>query len=340
MKNENQFSSRQDRRKIKKKRRNKKTLIYILVPLILIFTIIFVYAFSILNKAESAIEDAFEDDGRERSDYRDYDVDPGKDHVSVLFIGVDSSERRDNEDFALSDALVLATLNKDDSSVKLLSIPRDSRVEIPAAINPEYIGSSPDKITHAHAYGGTVATIGAVENLLEIPVDYFVRMNFHAFVDVVDALDGITFNVPFEFTESNSDDKKDAIHLYPGVQKINGEEALALARTRYLDNDLERGKRQQELMDAILKRVVSFNSITRLEGIIEAVASNIGTNLRFNEIMGFASYAISGNLNLEMLNLEGTDLWTDLYYFQLDEAHLAETKQILQKQLGLIDEIE
>jgi len=348
MKKENQTHSRSGKRRVKKKRRNKKALLFIFIPLLLLITATSVYAFNILNKAQVAVEDAYEDDGRERSNLREYNVDPGKDHVSVLFIGVDSSEHRDNEDFALSDALILATLNKDDSSVKLLSIPRDSLVEIPAAnpesgpdiYDPNYRGKAIDKITHAHAYGGSSATIGAVENLLEIPVDYFVRLNFHAFVDVVDALGGITFDVPYEFSESDSNDRKNSIHLYPGVQKLNGEEALAVARTRKLDSDLERGKRQQQLMESILNKVVSFESINNLDSVIEAVGNNMGTNLRFNEMMGFASYVISGNLELEMVNMEGTDLWTDLYYYQLDEAHLAETRQLLKHHLGLIDESE
>src|SRR5699024_7653135 len=119
------------------------------------------------------------------------------------------------------------------------SIPRDSYVYIPE------VGYE-DKINHAHAFGGHRATIDAVENLLDIPVDYWVKLNFNAFVDVIDAIDGIDVEVPYEFTESNSDDKRDSIHLFPGKQLVDGEEALALARTRKLDNDIERGKRQLE----------------------------------------------------------------------------------------------
>ncbi|WP_440897985.1 LCP family protein [Amphibacillus sp. Q70] len=333
MKKDSQIKSRTVKRRVKKKRRNKKLLFLIFVPLLLLITATSVYAFNIWNKAQTAVENAYEDDGRERSELRDYDVDPGVDHVSVLFIGVDENDHRDNAESARSDALILATLNKDENSVKLLSIPRDSLVYIP------YVDYN-DKITHAHAMGGASATIGAVENFLKIPVDYYVRLNFHAFVDVVDALGGIEFDVPYEFTESNSDDQRDAIHLYPGDQEIDGEEALAIARTRKLDNDFERGKRQQQIMESILDRAVSIGSINKLDNVIEAVGDNMTTNLLFNDMMSFISYGISGKLELEMLNLEGTDLWTDYYYFQLDEAHLTKTQQILQHHLGLIDESE
>src|SRR5699024_7601359 len=116
----------------------------------------------------------------------------------------------------LSDALILATLNKDEKSVKLLSIPRDSYVEVP--------GYNKTKINHAHSHGGPQLTIETVENLFDIPVDYFVKINFEAFIDVVDALNGITVDVPYELKEQNSKDKAGAIHLQPGEQLLDGEE--------------------------------------------------------------------------------------------------------------------
>ncbi|MBU5594382.1 LCP family protein [Amphibacillus sp. MSJ-3] len=334
MKKDSQYKSRKVKRRIRKKRRNRKLLFLIFVPLLLLITATSVYAFNLINKAQNTVDESYEDDGREHSELREYNVDPGVDHVSVLFIGVDESEHRVNSgDSFRSDALILATLNKDENSVKLLSIPRDSLVYIPK------VGYN-DKITHAHALGGPLATIGAVEHTFDVPVDYWVRLNFNAFVDVIDALGGIEFDVPYEFTESNSDDKRDAIHLYPGVQQIDGEEALAIVRTRKLDNDIERGKRQQQVMEAILNKAVSLGSINKLDNVIEAVGDNMKTNLLFNDMMAFISYGISGKLELEMLNLEGTDLWTDYYYYQLDEESLAKTKQILQHHLGLIDESE
>ncbi|WP_067841007.1 LCP family protein [Amphibacillus sediminis] len=334
MKKKHHINTRVEKRKFKKKRKNKKLILFIVIPILLLVTVTSVYAINILNKAQNAVDNAFEDDGRDRSDLREFDVNPNHDHVSVLFIGVDENEHRGNQGSARSDALVLATLNKDDNSVKLLSIPRDSYVYIPE------VGYM-DKITHAHAFGGALATIESIEGFLDIPVDYWVRLNFHAFVDVVDALGGITIDVPFEFSESNSQDKRDSIHLYPGIQVIDGEEALALARTRKMDNDIERGKRQQEIMKAILDKAISIGSINRFDDVIEAVGDNMGTNLSFNDIISFISYGISGQLQVETLNLEGNDLYLDnangvpVYYYELNQEHLAEIKHILRSHLGL-----
>src|SRR5699024_12434583 len=98
-----------------------------------------------------------------------------------LMMGVDYGEgdKRDKDDEARTDALMLATLNKDDKSVKLLSIPRDSYVYVPE------VGYD-TKINHAHSFGGPIATIDTVENLLGLRADYYARINFSAFMDVVD----------------------------------------------------------------------------------------------------------------------------------------------------------
>src|SRR5699024_1686555 len=97
-----------------------------------------------------------------------------------------------------------------------------------------------DKINHAHSYGGTHATVETVEGLLDIPVDYWVKVNFYAFIDIVYALDGITVDVLYEVYEQDSEDTPNAIHLSPGQQHLTGEESLARARTRKMDDYYER----------------------------------------------------------------------------------------------------
>src|SRR5699024_7187856 len=146
--------------------------------------------------------------------------------------------------------------NKDDKSVKLLSIPRDALVYIPE------VGRE-DKINHAHSYGGTRATIDTVEDTLNIPIDYYVRMNFEAVMDVVDALDGISGDVAHESKAQDSTDEADAIPSYPGYQGLNGEAAVALARTRRMGTDVHRGSRPQELIEAVVSKTISVKSILK-----------------------------------------------------------------------------
>lgn len=314
----------------KRKKRNKKRIFFTLSAVLVAFFAVVGYGAYLYIKANTVLSDAYEEDERDKSELRDKIVDPKFDNVSILIMGVDASDKRENEATARTDTLMLATLNKDKKSVKLLSIPRDSYVYVPE------VGYE-TKINHAHAYGGHRATIDTVENLLNIPVDYYVRVNFEAFIDVVDALDGVTVDVPYEFTEQDSTDKANAIHLEEGSQNLNGEEALALARTRKLDNDIERGKRQQEILKAIVDRAVSLDSILKYDDIIEAVGGNMRTNMTFSEMKSFISYGTSGSkLAFETLTLEGHDYQpSSTYYWQIDELALNDTKDKLRRHLEI-----
>lgn len=314
----------------RKKRASKKRLLFALATVLLLFIAVAGYAFKLISKADSVLSDSYENDGRDKSELRDKVVDPKFDNVSILIMGVDASDKRANNDSSRTDSLMLATLNKDEKSVKLVSIPRDSYVYIPEV---DYS----DKINHAHAYGGTKAAIETVENLFNIPVDYYLKVNFEAFIDVVEALDGINVEVPYEFREQDSKDRANKVHLLPGMQTLDGEEALALARTRKLDNDIERGKRQQEIIKAIVDRTVSVSSILKYDDIIEAVGSNMTTNMTFSEMKSFITYGTNGtNIDIETLSLDGENYQPDrIYYWKLDEIALDETRDILRNHLEL-----
>lgn len=290
------------------------------------------YGVYLTKKAEYAASQSYEElHNREMSPKREARVKPIEDNVSILFIGIDDSDTRSQgSDSSRSDALLLATLNKDEKTVKLLSIPRDSYVYIPE------VGYE-DKITHAHAFGGTIATIETVEELFDIPVDYYIRMNFNAFIDVVDALGGIDLdvNIPYAFYEKDEFDRY-SIYLEPGYHHLDGREALALARTRKHDTDFARGERQQDIIRAIADKASSVSAISKYDEVITAIGDNMKTNLTFDEMKSFIAYFSSGMPQIENLNLEGTgDMSTGVYYYMLDEESLDEVRETLQNHLEI-----
>src|SRR5690625_3293135 len=129
----------------KKKRKLRKRVFFILIPLI-VFLSAFGYAAYLYMQADSVLSDAYEDTGKEKSDLREKVVDPKFDNVSVLIMGVDSSEKRENADTSRTDTMMVDTLNKEDNSVNLLSIPRDSYVYI------RQVGCE-SNINNTHAHG-------------------------------------------------------------------------------------------------------------------------------------------------------------------------------------------
>jgi LCP family protein required for cell wall assembly len=314
-------------RKSQKSKRKRRIFIWIITPLLVIALSAVAYGTFLYNKAESVVNKSYKP--VKTVSKRVEKVDPKFDNVSLLLIGVDDSETRKFGKGTRSDALMVVTLNKKDNSVKLLSIPRDSYVHIPGLRNKT-------RINAAHANGGTELTIDTVQEVLDIPIDYYVKMNFNAFIDVVNAIHGVQVEVPYLITEQNSKDQQGAIRLQPGLQNLNGEQALALARTRHKDSDIYRGLRQQEILKSILKKTASANSITKLSGVIDAVGKNMETNLSFDEMKSFISYAVSGkNLDFETLSLAGSDSTINgAYYYQLDPKSLANVQTQLKNHLN------
>src|SRR5690606_5045996 len=131
--------------------------------------------------------------------------------------------------------------------------------------------------------------------------------------------------VPYDLKEKDENDIHDAIVLEEGLQELDGREALALARTRHYDNDIERGKRQQMLLESILDKALSATSLTKYGSVIDAVGDNMKTNLTFKEMQSFFEYAKGGKPNVETLTLDGyDDMSTGVYYWQLNEESLYE----------------
>ncbi|NEU30269.1 LytR family transcriptional regulator [bacterium LRH843] len=317
----------------KRKRRTRKIMRSLMITGILSFLLLggaITYFFMQISDVTTATHKEL--DRGEKSEKREAAVSPGKDNISILFLGVDS---RDEDLSGRTDAMLLATFNKKLGTVKLVNIPRDSYVEIPGRRNP-------DKINHAHAFGGVDLAVETVENLFDIPVDYYTKLNFTAFIEIVDALDGVELEVPFTFTEMDSNDKQGAITLHEGLQTLNGEEALAYARMRKKDprGDLGRGERQQEVIKAIIKKGASLSSINNYGDVMKSLEEHLSTNLTFGNILAFHSYASSLN-NIESLTLEGKNTRKKgVAYYELNQENVEEVSVTFQAHLGLIDGVD
>ncbi|WP_458411837.1 LCP family protein [Schinkia sp. CFF1] len=309
----------------RRKRKVTKALLIILVPLFIVFAGMAAYASYLASTAKTVVEGSQHKlDSRkfeEKSELRVQKVDPRVDNISILFLGIDDSSDHVFSKTTRTDAMILATFNKKAKSVKMVSIPRDSRVEL--------VGRGRmDKITHAHAYGGLDMTVKTVEKLFGMPVDYYVRLNFDAFIKIIDALGGIEVDVPFNIVEQNSHRQKNKVKIAKGLQTLNGEEALAYARTRKYDGDVERGQRQQEILKAIINKGLSLRSVMKYGDVIESVGDNLTTNMSFDEMLAFHDYAYAGkNIDVEMMKLKGKPARIDrLYYYLLDDENLEEVK--------------
>lgn len=218
-----------------------------------------------------------------------------KEPFTVLLMGVDSEQDGLEKDAAFNgDSLMLITFNPNTLNATVLSIPRDTYVPIMCFAN-----NKKNKITHA-SWQGVSCMQDTIENFTGIEIDYYVKMNFKGVVDLVDALGGIDVDVPFEFCEQNSDRQfgSSTICLKTGEQHLNGEQALALARHRktLALGDIQRGLNQQLVIEGMLKKVSTIDSLDKINELLDTVSKNMDTNLTTNQILSF--YNVAKNILL------------------------------------------
>ena len=195
--------------------------------------------------------------------------------VNILVLGVD--ERSDDK--GRSDTMFVVTVDSNTKEVSLLSVPRDTRVKIP--------GFGWDKINHAYAEGGVKLSRRAVEDLLGIPIDYYAVVNFAGFNKIVDAVGGVTINVPKRMYYEDPYDKL-VIDFKAGVQRLDGKEAIKYVRYRGEEGDIGRNERQQEFMKAMLKEVTSPAVIVRIPAIVREMNAMLDTDLSQAEMLNLA----------------------------------------------------
>ncbi|MEC1901675.1 polyisoprenyl-teichoic acid--peptidoglycan teichoic acid transferase TagU [Bacillus atrophaeus] len=300
------------------RRKKKKKVLLIVLMIIGLFALATGgYAYYLWNKAASTVASIQED--LKKSDKRDKDIDISKkDPISVLIMGVD--ERKNDKGRA--DTLIYMTVNPKTKTTEMVSIPRDTYTKI--------VGKGTmDKINHSYAYGGTQMAADTVEELLDVPVDYFVKVNMESFKDTVDKLGGITVNSTFAFSY-------DGHSFGTGNINLNGEEALAYTRMRKEDpkGDFGRQQRQRQVIEGIISKGANISSITKFGDMFKVVEDNMKTNMSFDDMWTIMTdYKKARNKVIQHeLKGSGTRI-NNIYYYQLDETSLASVKKELKESL-------
>ena len=223
---------------------------------------------------------------------------------TILIMGVDSEKDGLNANAAFNgDTLMLITFNPNTLNATIFSIPRDTYVPIACRKNAE------NKINSSAAYG-TKCVIDTIENLTDIKIDYYIKINFKGVVNLVDSLGGVDVNVGKDFCEQDSNRRfgEHEICLKKGYQHLNGEQALAFARHRHtlLRGDIDRTKNQQIVVEAIAKKMLKNVSFNDFKDILDSISDNIATNIERDQILSF--YDTIKQMLLNSLN--GEDIVT------------------------------
>lgn len=215
----------------------------------------------------------------------------------------------------------------------MVSTPRDYYVDFSVT------GGQKDKLTHAGIYG-VEASMDALQRLYDVQIDYYLKVNFTGFVDIIDALGGIEVYSEYDFTVENIRDYQ------KGYNQVNGIEALAFARERYsfASGDYQRGKNQMEVIRAVIQKCTSTAVLKNFRQTMDGIAGSFESNMPSSQIYSLAGRQLNRGTQWEITtySVEGTNSYQptfsmpgrDLFVILPDSASVNQAKSKIQAALA------
>lgn len=223
--------------------------------------------------------------------------------VTVLVLGTD--ERKTEPGPFRSDTMILTGFNPNRREVALMSIPRDLWVTVPD------VGEN--RVNTAHFFGGPELAKQTVADTFGVPLHYYLKLNFDGFVSIIDAMGGLTINVPEPLHDDQyptPDYGYTTIDIPAGEQQMSGATALIYARTRHGSSDFDRGRRQQEVIAAIRNKLAQPRTWLRAPAIFAAARSAIQTDIPQGEWPALALILVRSNVQRAAIGPDDTQNFT------------------------------
>ena len=305
-------------KKIQKNKRRKWTILFIVLAATLI-TVTGAYIRARLAKVENAIHQEVETVNLREKEITD------NDSFSVLLLGIDNGAYGRGTEVGRSDTMLVVTVNEKLGKTTIVSIPRDSYTEI--------IGyGTNDKINHAYAFGQEKMSINSVQNMLNIPIDYYVTVDMGGLMGLVDAVGGLEITPVLSFTYEGE-------LFTEGVDRhVDGEAALRYARMRYDDpeGDMGRQKRQQYVIQKLVEKLLNITSVTRYEEILNTLENSVRTNFTLDKLLSVKNNYPKALKNFESDKISGAGTMIGgIYYFVVPEDERLRISNVLRENLEL-----
>lgn len=219
-----------------------------------------------------------------------------------------------------SDTNLLVAMDAKNHTVNVLSLPRDTLLNVSWTVK---------KLNNAYHYGGFERTCTEVSNLLGIPVDFYVTVSLNAFVELVDAIDGVDFEVPVNM-DYDDPYQNLSIHFQAGMQHLNGEDALKVVRWRqnndgsaYPTADIGRIGTQQAFLKAAIRQLLQPSNLDKLPSLAEIVHQNVNTDLKASNLLWLGEQALlcgSEGISFYTLPGDGAGWYNGGSYYVVDDA--------------------
>ena len=212
------------------------------------------------------------------------DIDVTSEPFNIYLSGIDTFGEVSS--VSRSDVNIVITVNPKTHQVLLTSIPRDTYVQLSGTTGYK------DKLTHAGIYG-VEKSISTIEELLDIEINYYFKVNFTSVIDIVDTLGGVNVYSEYGFTSM------DGYNYKKGYNYVNGEQALSFVRERkaFSLGDIQRGKNQQAMIEALIRKCISPSIINKYSSLLDSIDGKFATNMPVSRIMDFIKMQLDGNYN-------------------------------------------
>lgn len=243
-------------------------------------------------------------------------VETNKEPFTIFISGIDTYGSIGN--VSRSDVNILVTVNPNTGKILLTSIPRDYYVRLHGTTGYK------DKLTHAGLYGINMS-VSTIEDLIDIDINYYVRVNFNTLIKVIDEIGGIDIYSDTDFIAWTDESCK----FNQGMNSVGGKCALAFSRERYAyqSGDRHRGQNQQAVISAIIKKVnTDRNLILKYNDILDSLSGTFQTNMQFEDITSFIKNQINNNISwdIESISLDGYDSSNYTYSYSGSKLYVME----------------
>ncbi|MCA0985272.1 LCP family protein [Halobacillus yeomjeoni] len=304
-----------NRRARKRKKRRRKRWFRIFLFALLFFLVIGgVYLYSLYNDVRTTVnQDLHEDVASIDTNETKGKVDR-KEPINILLLGVDEREN----DVGRSDTMIVMTLDPNNNQMQMVSIPRDTRVEIAG-------DGRTTRINHAYAYGGSDMAVNTVENFLDIDLDYYIRVNMEGLSQVVDAVNGITVQNDRAFSSG-------PFNFEEGEIKLDGREALAYVRMRKNDpqGDLGRNERQRQVIQGIIEKGARLDVVQKIDDVLNVLGDNVSTNMQFDDMRRLVTNYGSARKNTSTYQMSGQGRMVNgMYLIFMTEEEIQKTHDMI-----------
>lgn len=275
----------------------KKVLLFVMFAIVLLASLAGAAVYAFVSQIQTPIHNKMPVVQNATVDKVAPPADKFNQRINILLIGLDDGDPDIPDSPRRSDTMMVASIDSENKTVNLLSIPRDSRVMIPG--HKGY-----DKIAHAYSYGGADLAVRTVTDFLHIPIHYYITIEWKSFIKVVDILGGVNLNVEHDM---NYDDpyEKLSIHLSKGNQYLNGEKAGQYVRFRHDElGDIGRVERQQTFLKALNSQMMQSGVILKLPTLITTISKYVRTDMNIVALVKVANTMRdmkADSLNTEMV---------------------------------------